>query len=138
MVLVYDKPSNAIGILQTKFGDREGHEARRIRLEAMPLDQHIAGGHGEREPGVKIRPAPMQHLFEMADERQHGEHRLHQHAVLPLAPRTQFESARIALRSMEAGVTQDNHLVFALSNEPTERYCRRHWPWHTPTPRSTP
>ena len=29
MVLVPDKPSNAIGILQTKLRDREGHEARR-------------------------------------------------------------------------------------------------------------
>ena len=49
MVLVADKPSNYISILQTKFSDREGHEARRVGLEAMPLDQHIEGGHGERE-----------------------------------------------------------------------------------------
>ena len=32
MVLVSDKPDNYIGILQTKFRDREGHEARRIGL----------------------------------------------------------------------------------------------------------
>ena len=48
MVLVSDKPSNDIGFLQTKLGNREGHKARRARLEAMPLDQHIKGGHGER------------------------------------------------------------------------------------------
>ena len=32
MVLVSDKPSNAIGILQTKLRYREGHEARRVGL----------------------------------------------------------------------------------------------------------
>jgi hypothetical protein len=44
MVLVSDKPSNYIGILQTKFSDREGPEARHMGLETMPLDQHIEGG----------------------------------------------------------------------------------------------
>src|SRR5215467_10410405 len=85
MVLVSDKPSNDTGILQTKFSDREGYEARRVGLEAMPLDEHIESGHGEREPRLKIGPAPMHHLFQVADERQHREHRLHQHPVLPLA-----------------------------------------------------
>src|SRR5215467_14714150 len=32
----------------------------------MPLDQHVEGGHGERQARLKIRPAPMHHLFEMA------------------------------------------------------------------------
>src|SRR5262245_5987808 len=32
----------------------------------MPLDKHIEGGHGEREPGVARRPAPMHDLFAMA------------------------------------------------------------------------
>jgi hypothetical protein len=31
--------SNYSSILQTKFSDREGHEARGIGLEAMPLDR---------------------------------------------------------------------------------------------------
>jgi hypothetical protein len=41
MVLVFDKPNNNSGILQTKFSHRERHKARRIGLEAMPLDQYI-------------------------------------------------------------------------------------------------
>src|SRR3989442_9579630 len=102
MVLVSDKPSKYISILQTKISHREGHEARRVGLEVMPLDEHIEGGHGERQARLKIGPAPMHHLFKMADERQHREHRLHQQAVLPLAPLTQFQVARIPLRSMEA------------------------------------
>src|SRR3989475_9655089 len=118
MVLVSGKPSNDISILQTKFSDREGHEARRARLEAMPLDQHIEGGHGEREARLKIRPAPMHHLFEMADERQHREDRLHQHALLPLAALTQFEVAGIALGRMESGITQDDHASVDLTNQP--------------------
>ena len=94
-----------VGLLQTKFSNREGHEARRIGLEAMSLNQHIEGRHGECQPCLKIRPAPMHDLFEMAHERQHGEHRLDEHTVLPLAARTQFEIARIALGGMEGGIT---------------------------------
>src|SRR5713101_3291579 len=90
-----------VSILQTKFSDREGHKARRVGLQTVPLDQHIEGGHGEREPRLKIRPAPMHHLLHMADQRQHGEHRLHQHAVLALAARTEFQIAGIPFRGME-------------------------------------
>ena len=53
----------------------------------------------------------------MADERQHREHRLHQQAVLPLAPLTQFEVGGIALGGVEAGITQDDHAVLKLLNE---------------------
>ena len=88
MVLVSDKPRNDIGILQTKLSHREGHEARRIGLEAMPLDQHIEGGHGERQPGVKIRPDPVHDFLEVAHNSQHREHRLDEHTVFPRAPRT--------------------------------------------------
>src|SRR5262249_10868793 len=75
---------------------------------------------GEGQTRLKIRPAPMHHFFEMADECQHREHRLHEHTILPLAPLTQFEIRGIALRGMEARITEDYHLFFALSNEPLE------------------
>ena len=88
MVLVSDKLSNAIGILQTKFSHREGHEARRVGLKAMPLDQDIEGGHGEGEPGVKIRPDPVHDFLEVAHEGQHRQDRLYQDAILPLPPDT--------------------------------------------------
>jgi hypothetical protein len=90
----------------------------------MPLDQHIKRRHSERESRLEIRPAPMHYLFEMADERQHREHRLHQHAILPLATLTQFEVAGIALRGMEGGITEDNHLFFELSHQPLEGVIR--------------
>ena len=32
----------------------------------MPLDEHIEGGHGEREPGLEIRPHAMHDLLEVA------------------------------------------------------------------------
>src|SRR5262249_21946901 len=118
MVLVSDKLSNAISILQTKLRDRERHKARPIRLEAVPPDEHIESGHGERQARLKVGPAPVHDLLQMADERQHREHRLHQHAVLPLAALTEFEIGGIALRGMEAGVTQDNHPSVHVSNEP--------------------
>ena len=52
----------------------------------------------------------MHHLVAMADQRQHREHRLHQHAVLPRAALTQFQVAGIPLRGMEAGVAAHNAL----------------------------
>src|SRR4029077_690128 len=118
MVLVSYTLYNHISLLQTKFSYGEGHETRRVGLEAMPLNQHIEGRHGECQPCLKIRPAPMHHLFQMADQRQHGEARLHEHPVLPLPPLTQFEIGRIALGSMEAGITQDDHAAVDLPNEP--------------------
>src|SRR5947208_9451272 len=118
MVLVSDKPSNYIGLLQTKLSHREGHETRRVGLEAMPLDQHIKYCHGERQARLKIGPAPMHDLFHMADERQHREHRLDEHTVLPLATRTQFEVAGIALRRMEGSIAQDDHASVDLANQP--------------------
>src|SRR5215470_14518321 len=124
MVLVSEEPSNNLGILQTKFSDREGHEARRVGLEAVPLDQHIEGGHGEGQTRLKIRPAPMHDFLEVADEREHREDRLHEHPVLPLAALTQFEVGRIALRGMEASVTQDNHTPVTLPDQPLKRLIR--------------
>ena len=87
----------------------------------MPLDQHIEGRHSERRTGMEIRPAPVHHLLEVTDERQHREHRLHEHTVLPRAALTQFEVAGIPLRRMEGRITQDNHLFFELPNQPLKR-----------------
>src|SRR5947207_11911861 len=117
MVLVSYILDNYISVLQTKFSDREGHEARRIGLEAMPLDQCIEGGHGERQARLKIRPAPMHPLFEMTDERQHREYRLHQHAVLPLAPLTQFEIADRKSTRLNSSHTVISYAVFCLKKK---------------------
>src|SRR6266446_3894764 len=93
-------------------------------LEAMPLDQHLKRLHGEREAGLKVLPAPMHDLLEVADERQHREHRPHQHAVLPLAARSHFEIGGIARGGMETGITQDNHPPVDLANEPLKGVIR--------------
>jgi hypothetical protein len=37
MVLVSYEPNGYISILQTKLSHREGHEARRMGLEAVPV-----------------------------------------------------------------------------------------------------
>ena len=70
----------------------------------MPLDQYIEGGHGEREPRLKIRPPAVHDVLEVADERQHREHRLDEQTVLPRAALTQLKVAGISLRSMEGRV----------------------------------
>jgi hypothetical protein len=84
----------------------------------MPLHQDIEGGHGEREPRLKILPHAVHAVLEVADERQHRKHRLDEHPVLPLATRTQFEVGRIALRGMEGGIAQDDHASVDLANQP--------------------
>src|SRR6266487_1122361 len=109
MVLVADKPSNNIRLLQTKLCHRERHEARCVGLETMPLDQHIEGGHGERQARLKIRLATMHDLLEVAHYGQHRQDRLYEDALLPLPPSTQFEVGGIAHGRMEGGITQDNH-----------------------------
>jgi len=84
----------------------------------MPLDEDIKGGHGEGEAGVEVLPDSVHDFLEMADHGQHGDHRLHEHALLPLAPLTQFQVAGIPLRGVEASITQDNHALFDLPNQP--------------------
>src|SRR5262245_415825 len=84
----------------------------------MPLDQHIEDGHGADEARLKIGPAPVHDLFEMADQRQHGEDRLDEHAVLPLPARTELEVGGVALGGMETGITQDHHPPINLLNQP--------------------
>ena len=105
MVLVSYTLYDRSGILQTKLRDREGHEARRMGLEAMPLDQHIEGGHREREPRLKVRPDPVHDFLAVADESQHRQDRLHEDAILPLPPSTHLEVGGIARRRMEGGIT---------------------------------
>ena len=41
MVLVSHRLGNHVSLLQTKLSDGEGHEARCVGLEAMPLDEYI-------------------------------------------------------------------------------------------------
>ena len=56
--------TDGVSILQTEFSNREGHQTRRVGLEAMPLDQDIESRHGEREPGLEIRPHAVHDLLE--------------------------------------------------------------------------
>ena len=69
MVLVSYIPHNDVSIFQAKLSEREGYEARCLGVAAMPLDQHIAGRHGEHKPGVAIGPDPVHNLCAMADQR---------------------------------------------------------------------
>jgi len=63
-------------------------------------------------------PHAVHDFLEAADEGQHRQHRLHEQTVLPLAPRTQFEIGGIPLGGMEVRITQDNHALLTLPNEP--------------------
>ena len=86
----------------------------------MPLHQHIEGRHGEREPGLEIRPDAVHDPLAMADHGQPGEHRFHQQAVLPRASLTQCEVGGIAFGSVEASIAQDEHASVDLANQPLQ------------------
>src|SRR2546428_12604910 len=105
MVLVSYKLNNKISILQTKLSNRERHEARHVGEEAMPLDQHIEGGHGEREAGVEILPASGHDFLKVAHDGQHRQGRLHEDATLPLPPSPQREGGRTPPAGVEGGIT---------------------------------
>ena len=66
----------------------------------------------------------MHHLLQMADERQHQEHGLDKHAILPLPTLTQFQIAKIPLRGMKTNIAQDNHALFNLAHEPLKAVIR--------------
>ena len=88
----------------------------------MPLDEDIKGSHGEGEAGVEVLPDSVHDFLEMAHDGQHGEHRLDEHTVLPLAPLTQFEIRRVHLGGMEGGITQDR-----VAGKFVRKYTLRHY-----------
>jgi hypothetical protein len=51
---------------------------------------------------VERRPDLVHDLLEVTEQRQHREHRLHQHVVLPLPALTQFEVGGIASAAWKA------------------------------------
>ena len=94
--------TNGVRLLQTQLSHGEGHEARRGGPEAMPLDQHMAGRHGERQSGVEIHPDPVHDLCTMADHGQHRQHHLDEQAVLPLPALAEFKVRRIPSAAWKA------------------------------------
>ena len=63
----------------------------------------------------------MHHLLKMTDQGQHGEHGFHHHALVPLAPLTQFQIGGVPLTGMETHITQDDlPPEFVLHKLPTE------------------
>jgi len=118
MVLVSYILYSSVRILHTACSSREGHEARRVGLSTMPLDQHIAGRHGARQACLTIRPAPMQHLCAMADQPQHRAPRLDEQTVLPRAALTPLQGAGSPRRGLEAGGAHDHQALCALPHPP--------------------
>src|SRR5215813_13869479 len=118
MVLVADKPSNAIGILQTPLRHREGHEARRGGLAPRPWDPPRDGGPGAREARLTIGPASLHPLWHRAAQRQPRAPRRHPQTVLPGPTLPQCEVGGRTRRGLAAGVTPDTPPAVHVSNEP--------------------
>lgn len=83
----------------------------------MPLNQQIEGGDGKRQPGLQIVDHPMHHFLGMADQRQHGEHGLDQHSVVPGSARAELEVGWITVGGMKPGVGQDQHAILEHLNQ---------------------
>jgi hypothetical protein len=124
MVLVSYILCNHVSLLQTQLGDRERHEASRMRPSARPLDAHMEGGHGKRQPRLHIRPHPVQDLLAVADARQPGKSGLHPQARLPLPPLTPCEVARSARRGLAAGITPAHPALLTRPPQPWQGVIR--------------
>ena len=74
---------------------------------------------------MEIRPDAARDLLEMADYGEHRQHRLDEHAAgIPLTPPTHFEVRGIACGGMESRITQDDHALIKLPNQPLKRLVR--------------
>jgi hypothetical protein len=139
MVLVSYRLNNNSSLLQTKFRAREGHEARRVGLATMPLDEHSAGGPGERQARRNSGPAPLPDLLEMAPARQQRAHRRDEPPVLPRAAWTELPGAGSARGGMDTGGAPAQPRLFHLAPPPLPRVIRDlgggPGPPHAPAPR---
>lgn len=102
---------------QAEFGDGQEDEAVFIGLEAVPLDEQVERGDGERQASQDIIDYAMHHRFEMADQGQHRKDGFDQHPVVPSAARAEFEIGRIAGAGVAAGVGQNDHAVLEELDE---------------------
>src|SRR6266516_1868764 len=112
MVLVYYRPKLAMerGTKPDALGTRPYHCTNTLKAAIVKARR-----------AWKDAQTRCHHLLEVADQRQHREHRLYQHTILPLPTLAQFEVRRIPLRGMEAGITQDDHASVDLPNQPLKR-----------------
>jgi len=110
-----------------------GTKARRIGLEPVPLNQHIEGGYGGTRAAPENTPSPDASPSSNGQTSvKHREHRLHQHPVLPLSARTQFQVAGIPSAAWKP-VSLRQSSAHQPAESAIERCCPRHWRWHTPT-----
>src|SRR5439155_4332275 len=120
MVLVSDKPSNDIGILQTQLSNREGHKTRRVGAETMPLDQPLDRRPGACETSVAILPPAGHDLLAVTAEPQPRPPRLDQPPVLPRAALTQCAGPGSPRRGLEGRVPHDQQALLTLAHAPLQ------------------
>jgi len=84
----------------------------------MPWDQDMQCYHGEREPGVAIRPDPVRDLRAMTDYRAHRPHRLDAYAVLPRPAPTPCAIGGLPVRGMAGGIAHDAQAPSTLPHQP--------------------
>lgn len=85
-------------------------EAVFVKVQAVPSLKQIEQCEREGEPHLEICPHPLAEMLELADLRQEREERFDQHAVVPLAPPTNFQVPRRIAFAAEAFVGQNDHL----------------------------
>ena len=75
------------------------------------MDQQIKHRHSVSQPALKIGPDPMHHFLEMANQRQHRQHRFDDHAGVPFAPPAKAEVLRLPICFGKAFVTEQDHAL---------------------------
>ncbi len=104
--------------LQAEFSDRKMDDAILIRLQAMPLHQHIEQRHGEGKACLDVAPRPLTQLLELANRCQHRQDGLDYHAHVPPPPFAGLHIRRITRPGMKAHVSEEHHLVRKITDQP--------------------
>ena len=91
-----------------------------IRLKPIPLRKDVERYHQIGKPSLEIVPDPVAHMLGMTHYRQHGQHSLHFHTLIPLASTTELEIVRVALCAVETGISQHDHTTIEALNQALE------------------
>jgi len=91
-----------------------------VEREAIPLDEDVEQGHGERQAHGKVAPDAMGGFLGIADLCEHGEGGLDEHTVVPGAARADLQVRGVALLTPKGGVGEHNHALSEAGDEGME------------------
>jgi hypothetical protein len=88
-----------------------------IRLKPMPLNENVEQSHCISQSALEVGPNTMGNLLEVANQGQHGQDRLDDHAAVPFSALAEFEVGWIPVLLGKPFITENDHLVSDKVNQ---------------------